>query len=185
MIDIIEIPITEFEDNIYDKYIELFPEDEQREWVKIEETYKKGIEKFYKVALDNKTIGFFMLEKLNDNSPFYLDYFAIFDEFQNQGYGTKAIEKLLDKIITDSGLIGEIEKESQDNPITIKRFEFYAKLGFKKIESEYLLYNVFYTPIININSEKIVKDKMDKIFFDYYKINCGEDEVKKNCRLIR
>ena len=96
-IDIIEINIDEFKDNIYNKYIKLFPEDEQRNWKKIEATYNKGIEKFYKIILDNKIIGFFMLEKLN-NYPFYLDYFAIFKEYQHLGYGTKAIKMLIDKI---------------------------------------------------------------------------------------
>ena len=108
MLDIIEITIDEFKNNIYGKYVKLFPENEQREWVKIEETYKKGIEKFYKIVLKNEIIGFFMLEKLNDNYPFYLDYFAIFEEFQNKGYGSKSIEKLIDKIVCNNGLIAEI-----------------------------------------------------------------------------
>lgn len=185
MIDIIEITINEFKNNIYDKYIQLFPENEQRQWVKIEKTYKKNIEKFYKIVLKNEIIGFFMLEKLNDNYPFYLDYFAIFKEFQNKGYGSKSITKLIDKIIGNKGLIGEIEKESTKNPFTIKRFNFYSKLGFKKIDSEYLLYNVHYTPIVYINSDNIIKEKMDKIFFDYYLENCGEKEIKKNCKIIK
>ena len=185
MIDIIEITINEFKDNIYDKYVKLFPENERRKWNKIEKTYKKGIEKFYKIVLKNEIIGFFMLEKLNDNYPFYLDYFAIFMEFQNQGYGSKAIVKLIDKIVGNNGLIGEIEKENTKNPITIKRFKFYSKLGFKKTDSEYLLYNVPYTPIVYINFDNIVKEKIDKIFFDYYLENCGEDEVKKNCKIIK
>ena len=185
MIDIIEITITEFEDKIYDKYVKIFPESEQREWVKIKEAYKKGIEKFYKIVFENKIIGFFMLEKLNDNYPFYLDYFAIFSEFQNKGYGSKAIKKLIDKVVDDNGLIGEIERENIKNPITIKRFNFYSKLGFKKIDSEYLLYNIFYTPIIYINSDNIIKEKIDKIFFDYYLANNGEKEVRKNCKIIK
>ena len=45
MIDVVEITINEFKENIYDKYIKLFPEDEQRNWGKIEKTYKDGIEK--------------------------------------------------------------------------------------------------------------------------------------------
>ena len=104
MIDVIEITIEEFKEKIYNKYIKLFPEEEQREWKKIEDTYKKEIEKFYKVTLENQIIGFFMLERLNNNYPFYLDYFAIFEEFQSKGYGTKAIQELLDKIIGNNGL---------------------------------------------------------------------------------
>ena len=185
MIDIIEITINEFKNNIYDKYVKLFPENEQRKWSKIEESYKKGIEKFYKIVLKNEIIGFFMLENLNSNSPFYLDYFAIFKEFQNKGYGSKAIVKLIDKIVGNNGLIAEIEKENIENPITIKRLKFYSRLGFKKVESEYLLYDVLYTPIIYINSDKIIKEKIDKIFFDYYLVNCGEKEAEKNCKIIK
>ena len=78
----------------------------------------------------------------------------------------------------------EIEKENINNPITIKRFEFYKRLGFNKIGSEYLLYDVLYTPIININ-KNIDKRNMDIIFFDYYKTNCGELDVKTKCKIIK
>jgi len=185
MIDVIEITIEEFKNEIYNKYTKLFPRAEQRNWNKIVNTSNMGIEKFYKIIYENKTIGFFLLEKISDEYPFYLDYFAIYKEYQNKGYGTKAIQTLLSKIINNSGLIAEIEKECEDNPITIKRFEFYKRLGFKKIESEYLLYNVYYNPIVYCEFGKINKEKYDRIFFDYYLINCGETEVKNNCKTVR
>lgn len=185
MIDVIEITIEEFKDNIYAEYIKLFPEEEQREWSKIEDTYKKGIEKFYKITLKDQTIGFFMLERLNSNYPFYLDYFAIFDEFQSKGYGTKAVQKLLAKIIIDNGLIAEIEKEDIKNSETIRRAEFYRRLGFEKVKSEYLLYNVVYEPIVYFDTNKYNKEKVDNIFFDYYKTNCGEEKIKNKCKIIK
>lgn len=185
MIDVIEITVEEFEKDIYDKYIELFPEEEQREWEKIVNSVKNGVERFYKITLENETIGFFTLERINEDYPFYLDYFAIYKEYQNKGHGTEAIKVLLNKIINKDGLIAEIETECADNPITIKRFEFYKRLGFKKIESEYLLYDVYYTPIIYTDYKEIDKDKYDKIFFDYYTINCGEDEIKRRCKIIK
>lgn len=184
MIDVVEITLNEFKEDIYAKYIRLFPEDEQRDWKEIERTYKNGIEKFYKILLKDITIGFFMLEKLSDNYPFYIEYFAIFNEFQNKGYGTKAMQILENKITDGKGLIAEIEKENINNPITIKRFEFYKRLGFNKIRSEYLLFDVLYTPIININ-KNIDKRNMDIIFFDYYKTNCGEMDVKTKCKIIK
>ena len=98
MIDVIEITIEEFKNDIYNEYIKLFPKDEQRNW---------------------------------------------------------------------------------------NKFEFYKRLGFKKIESEYLLYNVYYNPIVYCESKNINKELYDRIFFDYYLINCGENEVKKNCKIIR
>ncbi len=178
MINVIEIKIDEFKSDIYKQYIQLFPKDEQRELKKIENSYNDGLEKFYKIVKNDQTIGFFMLEKLKEDYPYYLDYFAIFKEFQGLGYGTKAMKILLDRKVLDKGLIAEIEKVCTDNPITVRRFEFYKKLGFKKIEAEYLLYNVLYTPIVNWNNKKINKEKIDEIFFSYYKMNCGEEAVK-------
>lgn len=184
MIDVVEITLKEFKEDIYNEYIRLFPDSERRDLKKIEKTYKKGIEKFYKILLKDVTIGFFMLEKLSEDYPFYLEYFAIFNEFQNKRYGTKAMQVLKNKFASDNGLIAEIEKENINNPITIKRFEFYNKLGFNKTGSEYLLYDVIYTPIINVN-RNIDKKNIDSIFFDYYKTNCGEQDVKTKCKIIK
>lgn len=180
-----EIDIKEFEDKIYNEYVKLFPEEEQREWKKIKIAYEKGIEKFYKITENELIIGFFMLEKIGDNYPYYLDYFGIFKEFQNKGYGTKAIKNLLDEIIKSEDLYIEIEKEDEENYITIKRAEFYKKLNFKKVDSEYLLYKVLYTPYVYSNSNIINKDKVDKIMFEYYLMNCGEEEININCKKIK
>lgn len=49
-----------------------------------------------------------MLEKLQNN-PFYMDYFAIKKEYQNQGLGTNALKILLNDVIKEKGLCIEIE----------------------------------------------------------------------------
>lgn len=183
MLEIIEINIEEFENEIYEEYTTLFPEDEQRSWKKIKATYEKGIEKFYKITLNNEIIGFFMLEKAGEGYPYYLDYFAIFKKYQNKGYGTEAIKKLLKKICIKEDLVIEIEKEEEENPLTIKRANFYKKLGFKKVYSEYLLYKVLFTPYIYTQKQNINKKQIDEMMFKYYVINCGEQEVKKNCKI--
>ena len=180
-----EINIKEFEVKVYNEYVKLFPEEEQREWGKIKIAYENGIEKFYKITENDKVIGFFMLEKIKDNYPYYLDYFGIFKEYQNKGYGTKSIKKLLDEIIKNDDLYIEIEKEDEENTLTIKRAEFYKKLNFKKVDSEYLLYKVLYTPYIYTKCNDINKDKVDKIMFEYYLMNCGEEEIKNNCKKIK
>ena len=184
MLDVIEITWEYFKQNIYEKYEKLFPDDEQRSLKKLEKTYISGIEKIYKITLNNDTIGFFMIEKIYDH-PYFLDYFAIFNEFQNKGYGTEALKLILKNIVKENKLIEEVEKEDDKNPITHKRYEFYRRLGFKKTKSEYFMYNVFYEPIIYPKSSRISKDKLDKIFFDYYKLNSGEDGVKKYCKIIK
>ena len=181
--EIIEIDIIEFQKDIYDKYIELFPEKEQRDWNKIQKAYEKKIEKFYKIVSDKITVGFFMLEKIDDNVPYYLDYFGIFKEYQNKGIGTKSIQKLLE-MIGKVGLYIEIEKEDPEDDVTIRRGEFYRKLGFRKIDSEYLLYNVLYTPYV-YTDRTLSKEEADKTMFEYYIINCGKKEVENNCKQIK
>ncbi len=182
---IIEIDIKEFEEKIYNEYINLFPDEEQREWDKIQISYQRGIEKFYKIVENDMIIGFFMLEKLEENYPYYLDYFGIFKQFQNKGYGTKAIKMLLSKIIGNEELYIEIEKENEENKVTIKRAEFYKKLNFKRVESEYLLYNVLYTPYIYTQNGEVNKEKVDEIMFNYYIMNCGNEEIQKNCKIVK
>ena len=184
MINIIEINAKEFKKSIFKKYESLFPEEERRYWPSIIKTYKKGIEHFYKIVLDNNEIGFFMLEKL-DNKPYYLDYFAIYKEYQNKGYGTKALKYLIDNIIKDDGLIGEIEQIDEVNPITIKRYSFYKQFGFIKTDSLYNLWEVYYTPLILLKDNKYTKEELDKIFFEYYLTNMGMRNLKKNCYIIK
>lgn len=186
MVKIIEINIEEFEKNIYNQYIKLFPEEEQRDFDKIKNACSNGIEKIYKIINEkNLTIGFIMLERINKKYPYYIDYFGIFEEHQNRGYGTLAIKELIKNVILENELCIEIEKENKNDIMTIKRADFYRKLGFKKIESEYLLYNVLYTPYIYDINVHLDKSKVDKIMFDYYIVNCGKEEVSKNCKQIK
>ena len=177
-----EIKLDEFEDEIYDKYVDLFPSNERRDIKKIRRTYKDGIEKFYKISLDNNIIGFFMLERLNEY-PYYLDYFGIDRKYQNSGYGTEALKLLMKDVIKETGLIGEIEKVIDDDPITRRRLNFYKRLGFSEIGSEYSLYNVLFNPIVYMS--KYNKEEMDSIFFEYYKINIGLEGTMKNCKIIK
>ena len=182
MITISEITIEEFENNIYDKYITLFPEDEQRDWKKVRKTYELGIEKIYKASLDGKDIGFFMLEKI-DGYPYYGDYFAIYKEYQNQGYGALAIKKLLDEVVKDVGLVGEIEKVDDNNFNTVRRAKFYERLGFSVLDTKYSLYDVLYNPCVYPKNFDI--SNINDILFKYYELNVGSDNLKKHCRIVK
>lgn len=185
MLEFVQIKIEEFENEIYDEYITLFPEDEQRDWGKIKKTYENGQEKFYKIISKQKVVGFFMLEKCSDAHPYYIDYFAIFKEYQNKGFGTEAIKKILREIASEEGICIEIEKMDENNPNTLRRAKFYENLGFEKIESEYLLYDVYYVPYVYMPEKMTFKENIDRIMFDYYLMNCGEKQVRERCKIIR
>lgn len=188
MLKINEIKINQFEEKIYDRYIKIFPEEEQREWSFIRKSYNKGIEKFYEITNDNTIIGFIMLEKL-DNNPYYIDYFAIYEEYQNKGYGTKILKILVDEIVKNDGLCAEVEcveysKDDVERNVRISRLNFYKRLNFILESSIYKLYGVYYSPIIYTNN-KISKKELDDILFSYYNFNCGINGVKNNCFIIK
>ncbi len=124
-----------------------------------------------------------MIEKLDRNIPYYIDYFAIFEEYQNKGYGTESIKMLINTIIKDYAVCLEIEKENLNSINTIKRANFYKKLGFRKIDSEYLLYGVKYNPYIYADYD-LIKEDVDKIMFSYYILNCGKEQVHRNCKIV-
>lgn len=50
MIDVSIISIEDFKDKIYNDYEKLFPEEEQRDWIIIEDNYNKGIEEFLNIS---------------------------------------------------------------------------------------------------------------------------------------
>ena len=63
-----KISIQEFENDIYSKLEELFPDAEMRRLESIRKTCESGNESLYKINLDHNVIGCFALEKL-ENYP--------------------------------------------------------------------------------------------------------------------
>lgn len=183
MIDVREITIEDFEKDIYDRYTKLFTKEEQRDWNTITVAYRNGIEKFYGIYDDNNLVGFFALERIK-NYPYYLDYFAIFDEHQSKGYGSKSIKILLENIIKDDGLLGEIEKVDDNDSSTVRRWKFYEKLGFKKFDTLFFFNGTTFELIIYPNDYKVEGIELANMLYEYYEVNIGEDETKKNCKII-
>ena len=66
--------IEDFKNQMYDEYTKLFPEDEQRDWEDIEKSYYDGVEILYGIIENEKNVGFIMLEKLNEDYPYYIDF---------------------------------------------------------------------------------------------------------------
>ena len=184
MINVKEITIEFFCNNIYDKYTTLFNEKERRSWEGITKLYNDGLEKFYAVYLDNEIVGFFFLERLNDY-PYYLDYFAIYKEYQSMGLGSKVIKYILDNIVKEDGLIGEIEELDNNDPNTIRRWNFYNKSGFKKYDEILFNFNdVVFELILYPSNSILTCEEVANILCDYYKVNVGLEEVKNKVKVI-
>ncbi len=178
-----KITMNEFRERIYENYRELFPANERRSLKTISETWHSGHELIYVIKLEKKDIGFFLLEKI-DGYPYYLDYFAIFEKYQNKGYGSIVLKNIIDRICHEEGLLAEIEEVNEENEQTIKRSKFYQKVGFEVLDTIYELDKHLYNPVV-CTSKKYTKKEIDKMFFKYYELNVGKELVGKYCKIIK
>ncbi len=184
MVDVREITIEYFCNYIYDRYVTLFDEKERRDWEGITKLYNDGLEKFYAIYFNNVLVGFFLLEKMNDY-PYYLDYFAIFEEYQGTGIGTSVVEYIVNNIAKDDGLLAEIEKVDSSVPNTVKRWNFYKKTGFKKYDELLFDFNdVVFELILYPSNNNLTGEEVVDILCDYYKVNIGLENVKKKIKII-
>ncbi|MEG0672100.1 GNAT family N-acetyltransferase [Clostridium sp.] len=97
----------------------------------------------YKIMLDGKIIGTFWLDHETDDRPnhFELQDFCIIPEYENKGYGTKAME-LMEKL-HENIKIWSLETAL----FSVRNQHLYKKMGYKKIGQKED--NILYEKIIN------------------------------------
>lgn len=187
MITLKEITIKEFKKQIYKEYKKLFPAIERKPYYLIRKTFNKGFTKILKIINDNITVGFFILNTIDNYIQ--IDYFAIFEKYQSKGYGSAAIKELQNTYPNNQGIFIEIEKlglgsNDAENTLREKRFEFYNRLGFKSLDFDILLYGVIYTPC-HLNFDKSFdKEYSINTLFNFYYLAHSKRIINKNCKVI-
>lgn len=186
----LELKLTdfkEFKDEIYSKYLELFPEEERKSLKILKKLYKKKLLKFLKIMDQNINVGFIIYEVVDNNPYVWLDYFAIFSDYQNQGYGSKIIPFLNNFFSNYDAIYGEVEKmglgkNEQENKERERRVSFYKRLGFTFFEDcDLNLWNVIYTPcILKIKEIEVNSDEVMKYAFWLYNNVLGKRKVEKH-----
>ncbi len=189
MLELVNVDIKEFKQTIYKEYEKLFPENERKSYKLIKKVHNKGISKIIKIVDNSKFIGFMIANKIENVNYLQLDYFAILPEYQNKGYGTRAIKLLKEQCKNCNGVYVEVERVRNDNTIEdkirAKRVKFYENIGFYKLTFDLFLFSVEYslymlqTSDIKEDEEKITKD-----IFTIYNTIIGERRVKKNCKIL-
>lgn len=187
-VSLIDVDLKRFKEKIYDKYLKLFPISERKPYKLIEKMVNKGITKIWGITDNNIIVGFMIVNKVKNNTCIHLDYFAIFQEYQSKGYGTKAIKQLVNKYPKHYKIFIEIEKvgegkNKQENEIREKRAKFYERLGFSKMNFDIYLYGVTYSAYI-LN---YCNDDLENIKKDIYKIYneiLGNIRMKLHCKFI-
>lgn len=189
IVNIQEIDINEFEKNIYSYYLEIFPENERKTLKMIKSSFDEGYTKIIKINQSDNLCGFMIINKIKENGYAILDYFAILPQYRSKGIGTKALKLLIDEETKNKGIFIEIEKiglgkDDKENLIRKKRKKFYEKIGFKKLNYDFVLFNVVYTPYIYSNIEE-KEEKIVKQIFNIYEVIIGKNKVEKNCKYIK
>lgn len=191
--ELINIDYKEFKAEIYQKYIEIFPEEERKSLETIEKNYNKNITIFIKIDEEKELIGFCIMNSIENNRYMQLDYFAILPEYQNKGYGTKAIKELEKVVQNYDAIFVEIEKlcygaNKEENEIREKRAKFYERLGFHKLDTNLKWFNSLFLSVyyLKLNDNLIYDEEeiLNNIFGIYYKVH-GKKKVDENCEIIR
>ena len=187
MITLKEITIKEFKKDIYKEYKKLFPAIERKPYYLIRKTFNKGFTKILKITNDNITVGFFILNIID--SYIQIDYFAIFEKYQSNGYGSAALKELNCKYPNNQGIFIEIEKlglgsTEAENTLREKRFNFYKRSGFTPLDFDLFLYGVVYTPC-HLNFDKSSdKEYSINTLFNFYYLAHSKKIIDKNCKVI-
>lgn len=167
--------LTDFKDfkkNIYKDYVNIFPKDERKTLVTLEDMYKRKILNIYKIIEKDIYVGFILIVGVN-NKISLLEYFAILPKYRNKGYGIKTL-KLLKTLLKSDLIFVEVEKAGlgltkKDNEIRLKRNSFYEKEEFKNINGFDLdIYGVTFSPYIYYLKD--IKYSTKKIINEIFKI---------------
>lgn len=187
MLNLIDIDFLEFKEEFNVYYEELFPKDERIPLEFLENFYANGIVKFVKIVSQNINVGFLIYVTTKDNPYVWLSYFAIFKEYQNKKYGTKAINLLKEHLKNYDGIYGEIEKidegkTEEERKIRNKRSKFWLNLGFEIMDIDVELYGVIYsTCVLKLNNNKLSDQEIVNYGMKLYKATLGEELFNKTC----
>lgn len=185
-----EIDFGEFEKDVYQYYVELFAEEERQPLPLLKKLFEEGTLKFVKIMDEEKNVGFLIYVTTLNNPYVWLDYFAIYKEFQNKQYGTEAIKIFKTFFKEYDGIYGEIEtlgygETEEENKIREKRLSFWKNLGFELLNIDMNLFEVVYSAcVLTFNDVKRENKEIVDYGFGLYEVVMGKEEIEKRCFVI-
>ena len=122
---------------VYDDMLDQFPRDELKPYENFVKIFGSNYI-LYEIS-DDRDIGYIVLFEYLDF--IFIDYIAIYKEFQSKGYGSLILDNLKESFKQKKGLLLEVEKEDMNNPNTKRRIAFYKKNGAELVNINYLYPN--------------------------------------------
>lgn len=190
MVYLKEINDKEFESDVFNYYVELFNEDERQPLKILKKLYEEGTLKFVKIMDNEANVGFLIYITTLNNPYVWLDYFAIYKEYQNKKYGTEAIKVFKSFFQNYDDIYGEIEKvglgkTEEDNKMREKRLKFWLNLGFELLNINLNLFDVAYSScVLKLNDKKRENKEIVKYGFKLYEAAMGKEKIEKKCFII-
>lgn len=188
-INLVYVDMNEFKEKMSSYYLEIFPKEERKPIELIEKCYQNDYTKIIKIVSEEILVGFMLLNRVKENGYVILDYFAILPEFQEKGFGTKALQLLIEQEKNKNGIFIEIEKtglgkDEKENQLRKRRQQFYEKLGFKRLNFDLLLFDVIYEPYLFSNVD-MKEEVTSKEIFNIYEMILGKERMEQNCKMIK
>ena len=185
-IEVIKIDLKEFKEQLYPTYKELFPAYERKSLKMIKDLVVDGCTSLYKFVIEGDLVGFSIIHQIENNPYIMVEYFAILPELQNKGYGTLCAYKLKEIYKNLKGLTVEVEKPDNNDLLKERRIKFYERLGLKKVNAEYRLFDVeFYPYVWNFSNSVDTDADIIKYMFDIYRRTLGKELTEKYCKVIK
>ncbi len=128
-------------DILYSELQKQFPQSELKEKNIFTEILELPNYKIFDIVNEEGiNCGYFTFLELPDKT-ILVDYIAIFKEFHSKGYGSKTFECIKTEL-SYQGCYLEVEKENPQDINTIRRINFYKKLGAKLLDINYIYPNI-------------------------------------------
>jgi len=141
-------------DKIYADMLLQFPEEELKPYDFLNSLLKTGEYKLSEFYWDNVPVGY-VLYLAKDFV--WVDYLAVYCEFHSKGFGTKILQTLFDSCKELRGAYFEVEKADSKKPDTLRRLNFYDRLGCENTNFQYYFPN----DIMTLKMELLYKPLRD------------------------
>lgn len=159
-------------EEIYKDMLIQFPTEELKSKAHFQKLFESEDYIFSIICSNNDKIGYITHTK-TESGHIWVDYYAIYREFQSSGFGSKALKKLFEENKDSKGCFFEVEPINPEKENTAKRQKFYTRLGCKKFDFAYLFPNkdgdfpleLFYMPIgTDTLSKTEIAEQIQKTF---------------------
>lgn len=124
---------------LYTSLTSQFPQDEMKSFDTFEKILQNPKYKVFSICENNLVYGYFTYYEFEDNT-ILVDYFVIKKEYHSKGIGSFTFNELK-KLSKYDGCYLEVEKYNSNEINTLRRINFYKKLGAIKLDINYIYPN--------------------------------------------